>query len=488
MKKLRAKLALFLALLMCAPLFASCSDNAASAETPDVQKEETTAPAAEEETVPEETELSDGLPDTNLDGYEFRYYSMLWTDGVHAAHRIMAEDYTGDPVNDALRDSTLYVEERFNCKITVIDGGDAYTMGGNTSNLIASGDNAFDVAVGHDGTMMGLAKQGMFYNLKNVEQFDFEKPWWLPSMELELCGKMYLASSYLSFTNIHWTRAIMVNKNIMTELNVEIPYDTVREGTWTLDKMCSLTENTYSDLDGNGKKTDKDRIGLCTGVETLYCLQESLDLGAYTAQADGTRTLDLDLERVDTALGKLRAIFNTDNCTYKTNSAFTSEIFKTGTAMMVLGQIGDAYDIYRDSDFTYGFLPCPKYDELQENYINGCTDLPWAIPKTVTAEQVDIIGTIVEATSCYNYKNVLPAYFEVAMKSRTADSPDDAEMLQIIADGRTISFGFSYGLTFNDVLRKLIVSNEELASYYQANQKAAQKILDKLIEDFNTME
>ena len=93
-----------------------------------------------------------------------------------------------------------------------------------------------------------------------------------------------------------------------------------------------------------------------------------------------------------------------------------------------------------------------------------------------------------EATSCYNYKNVLPAYFEVAMKSRTADSPDDSEMLQIIADGRTISFGFSYGLTFNDVLRKLIVSNEELASYYQANQKAAQKVLSTLIDDFNTME
>jgi hypothetical protein len=224
----------------------------------------------------------------------------------------------------------------------------------------------------------------------------------------------------------------MINKGLMTNLGVEIPYDTVREGTWTLDKMIALTENTYEDTDGNGRKTDDDRIGLCTGVETLYCLQESLDLSAYSKQDDGTIALNFDIERMDSALSKLRTLYGTQDFTYKTNSAFTSEIFKTGTAMMVLGQIADAYDIYRECDFNYGFLPCPKYDELQENYVSGCTDLPWAIPKTITEEQTDIIGTVVEAISCYNYKNVLPVYFESAMKSRIADSPDDADMLQLL--------------------------------------------------------
>lgn len=136
----------------------------------------------------------------------------------------------------------------------------------------------------------------------------------------------------------------------------------------------------------------------------------------------------------------------------------------------------------------YGFLPSPKYDEYQENYINCCTDLPWAIPKTVKGEQIDIIGTICEAISCYNYKNVLPAYYEVAMKSRTADSPDDAEMLQIIADTRTISFGYSYKMSLNNILGDIGTTNREVASYLKSAQKMAQKNLDKLIETYETMD
>ncbi|MBQ4590946.1 MAG: hypothetical protein IJB20_02840, partial [Clostridia bacterium] len=119
------------------------------------------------------------------------------------------------------------------------------------------------------------------------------------------------------------------------------------------------------------------------------------------------------------------------------------------------------------------------------NYVSGCTDLPWAIPKTITEEQTDIIGTVVEAISCYNYKNVLPVYFESAMKSRIADSPDDADMLQIIADGRTLSFAFQYGLTYNDTLRKLINTDEGVASYYQSNEKVAHTTLERLVQSFS---
>lgn len=100
--------ALLLALLTALPIFTSCAGDTSEGT---VSRPENSA-AAEEEALaePAETELSDDLPETNLNGYEFRFYSMLWTDGVEAAHRIMAEDFTGDPVNDALRESTLNVK------------------------------------------------------------------------------------------------------------------------------------------------------------------------------------------------------------------------------------------------------------------------------------------------------------------------------------------------------------------------------------------
>ena len=57
-------------------------------------------------------------------------------------------------------------------------------------------------------------------------------------------------------------------------------------------------------------------------------------------------------------------------------------------------------------------------------------------------------------------------------------------MLQIIADGRTLSFGYSYGLVFKDVLRQLIVGKNEIASYYQSNKEKAENELDTLITSF----
>ena len=485
---MKRTLSLILALFFLLPICVACgesSENAdASSNSPSGNDVQT--PSAETEPETEEDPLSDGLPDTDLGGYEFRIFSMLWTDGVETAARMISDEFTGDAINDALRESTIGVEDRFNCSIKMIEGGDVGSMPRNVTNSINAGDDAFEICAGHDGSMTNLMNQGLFYNIKKVLQFNFDKPWWGPSKVLEINGKMYLASSYLSYTGLHWTRALMTNKRIFDDLGVEIPYDTVREGTWTFDKMIAMTENTYVDLNGNGKKDIKDQIGLCTGVETFYCLQESLDISPYHRNNDGTITMDFDVERMDSIVNKLRALNKTDGFTYKSDSAFTSEIFKTDVSMMVLGQIADAYEVYRDCEFPYGFLPCPKYDENQKDYISGCTDLPWAIPKTVTDAQVDVIGTVVEALSAKNYAGVLPVYFETVMKARIADSPDDAEMLQIIADGRTISFAMQYGLEYFNTLKELIVGRKEVASYYQGKAEAAQNKLDTLIKSFDT--
>lgn len=93
-----------------------------------------------------------------------------------------------------------------------------------------------------------------------------------------------------------------------------------------------------------------------------------------------------------------------------------------------------------------------------------------------------------EALSAYNYAHVLPVYFETVMKSRIADSPDDAEMLQIIADTRTICFSMQYGLEFFDVMRQLILSKDEVASFYQSHAKVAQKKLELLVDSFREWE
>ena len=103
-------------------------------------------------------------------------------------------------------------------------------------------------------------------------------------------------------------------------------------------------------------------------------------------------------------------------------------------------------------------------------------------------EQQHVVGTICEAMSAYNYNHVLPVYLEGALKSRAADSADDTEMLQIIADTRTIGFAYGYGLQINNILGDILDNGQGAASYFKSKEKVAEKALNKMISSFEDME
>ena len=477
----------FVLSLLTAASVISCGNESTPAET----SADTTAAVTSNVTEIETEALpayTDDMPDLDLGGYQFRIYSELWTfDNTYGAHRMMYDEYTGNPVNDALHESTLYIEERFNCDVVMIDGGDPYQMEGNTTNIVLGGEDAFDIAVGHDGIMRSMAQKGIFCNIYDIEQFNFDKPWWQPSKGMDFLGDLYFASSYLSFTGLHWTRALIVNKDYMRSIDREMPYDLVRDGKWTLDAMLAFVKDSSNDIDGDGKLNPTvDKVAFATGNETLYCMQESLGIRTYRRTEDSI-VLDLDVERAETALTKLREFHKTGEFLHDTSTQFAEPHFMTGNVLMVYGQIGDAYNYYRECDFSYGFLPSPKFDEAQDGYLNCCTDMPWAIPNTISEEQGDIIGTVVEAMSCRNYLYVLPAYFDVAMKSRTADTEEDAEMLQLIADTRILPYARSYDLRFGALYQDLFNKNKNVASYYEAQKNNAEKTLNKVIAAYEDM-
>lgn len=485
MKKSTKLLALILSALMLTPALFSCST-----ATSDETQPGASTPTAEATDTVAETEdeyVYDDLPESaDLGGYTFNILSCnfynrdSWT-------LITYDEMIGDPINDVLFESQTNVSERFNIDIGYIEAGD--TGAGKTmfTTSVNGGDHSFDIFVGHDGDTIGLGKSGLCLNLMDVEQFNFDKPWWPTNTveSLRLGNKMYAASSYLSYLGLHWTRVLTVNKEMAGNMNMEIPYDMVREGKWTLDQLYALTEGASWDANGNGRLDANDEIALVSGNQTWYCMQEAVDIPVYRKDAEGYPYLDIDLERVEKYVSIMDKLINGND--YLLDGDFGITPFQNGKALFAYTQVGDAYDYYRLSDTIYGFLPTPKLDEMQENYINCCTDMLWAIPKTSYAS-IDTVGTIIEAMSCYNYNNVLPAYFEGALKSRIADSPDDSEMLQIIADTRTIGFAYGYGLAFNNIVNDCVIGTNQVASYFQKQQKAAQKTLDKLVAAYTEME
>ena len=480
--KTRRLYALIFSVLLLSQSLLACSDTTVTEETAaNTDSSLSAAPAAEEETAPVEEEavyISDDLPDADYDGYNYRILSCYFYDKELATY-ITYDEMTGDPVNDALYESQTTIEERFNVDITWIETGDTTAGQSSARSSITGGVDAFDILIGHDTNTFALGKAGLLLNLMNIEQFNFDKPWWPKNTveSLRIADRLYAASSYLSYCGLHWTRAIAVNKDFADDLGLEVPYEMVREGTWTLDTLYSMVEGVSMDINGNGRLDDEDKVGFTSGGQTLYCFQEACDVPIYRHDAEGLPFLDLDMERAEYYNEMVGKLFSGDD--YLASGDFGEVLFQKGNTLFAYTQVGNAYDQFRLSEVRYGFLPSPKLNEIQENYINCCTDVPWAMPKTLTGEQRDLVGTITEAMSCYNYNHVLPAYYEGAIKSRIADAPDDTEMLQLISDTRTIGFGYAYGMPLNNFAGTTMGGG--IASHFQSQQKVANKQIDRLI-------
>ncbi|MBQ3706664.1 MAG: hypothetical protein II889_02040 [Clostridia bacterium] len=484
---MKRRLAILILAALTLGLFAGCStvttDESTAPSTQNPAAVEEAAEAAPDEPV----YISDDMPDTDYNGYDFRILSCYFYNKELATY-ITFDEITGDPVDDVLYASRDNIQNRFNIGIRWIETGDTSAGMNAAKQSVTAGDDTFDILIGHDTNTFGLGKDGYLYNLLAVEQFNFEKPWWPKNTveSLRIGNKMYAASSYLSYCGLHWTRVITFNKDFADDLGYTNLYDEVREGTWTLDRLHDLTEGVSQDLDGNGKFNVKDRIAFTSGGQTWYCMQEAVDIPVYRHDADGIPYLDVDIDRVTKYVDIMRLLITGDD--YVASGDFGIDQFKNDKALFAYTQVGDAYDTYRISEIRYGFLPTPKLDEMQKDYINCCTDVPWGIPKNVAADQLDLIGTVVEAMSCYNYNNVLPAYYETAIKARTADAPDDTEMLTIIADTRTISFSYTYQLTYNNIVNGCVENNSEVASYFKKNEKMATKTLEKMLEKYAKMD
>lgn len=412
---------------------------------PTVETAETAADiAADTSSDVEETEaLPDDLPDTDLDGYNYRM--MLHGTDVHVGNTYVYE-LSGNTIDDAVFNKLTTVKDRFNCDISYTqatpDGLDP------TQQSILAGDDAFDMVQGHDLSMMRGVMANLFVNAYDVPYFDFSKPWW-PSATVEsmtVAGQMYLMNNNISYRNLADIRMMFFNKELLSNNNIEYPYDLVREGTWTMDAMLAITEQGYVDLNGNGERDLDDQYGF-VHANSFYCWMEPFTVEPYKKDADGNLYYDFDLNRISTLAEKsYKLIFGAGGYFNGTETYVDTRVktFAVGKTMFYYDKLEAAVLVYSDSEIQYGLLPMPKLDETQSDYFSGSTDRPIAIPVTA-GSHLETTGLVTEALNIEGYKQVFPAYYETALKSRYADQADDADMIEIAHQNMIISFTYAFG-------------------------------------------
>ncbi len=504
MKKLTS---ILLVLLMLTTLLASCGEEKKPASTSASTKKPTTST-----TIPgkEEKDFS----------YIDEYVSSLSTGHTYngATFTIVGreergfpkdEELTGDPENDALFNRQKDLEAAFNITISNenVDPGDNDGAGAPTAEKVfqsvSSGLNTYDLVEGNLMTCgQVMLNQKAIRPVDDMEGFDFERSWWLNDIQgqLGINGRLFFLTGKIADSFYGSPGAILFNKKLVLDYDIEDPYALVKSGEWTFDKMAEVAS----------------KIPASSGVyRYMMSTQDGLGFfegGGFTVSArdaDGKPVVPDSLSSEATAyIEKLAGVFGDTSITYNfalpekygytssndmSSSYEPEDIFTDNKILFWSTGMGTASDM-REKDVEFGIIPVPKSDASQENYIGF--ESAWGVsgffvPYNLNDEEM--VGYVTEAMAALSEKYLEPTYYDRALVKGSVYDQESKEMLDIIYHSGVIDLADTYQWgTSGQPVVKLIDNNAigfsaNLASAYGGNARIANRnisLLLKLVEGY----
>ena len=475
----------------------SCGDASAK---PDVTSSSDTESSSESaETIA--TELKDSLPD-DLD-YGQKTITMF-VNGSLSYNEFDVETSDGDIVNDAIWNRNRDVSERLNVNFAFVKEpglwADRLNFAKKISKSISANESAYDIVAGYSMAVATLAANGMLTDLTGTKYIDLEKPWWSKNLmdQSSVGGKLYFASGDISDSLLYNMMAILFNKELMADNNIEEPYQLVFDGKWTLDKLIELSTGVYRDLNGNSKKdVDSDIFGLYLWHVYPDAFFYASGLRTTEMNADGIPEISplFGSEKTQALLEKLCGfLYDTNDAIFVGDDAELKHCyFETGRFMFSPHEILYTATNLRNSEFDYGILPMPKYDETQEEYYTTAS-FPYTlygIP--ADAPDADMSSAVLEALASESSRTVMPAVFEVTLKVKYSSDDSAAQVYDIIRNSMTYDFGRVFTENM-DTLTYLLFrgavneNNTNWMSIYARNKNTLEKKMNKLTNKFTEQE
>ncbi|MBO5274019.1 MAG: hypothetical protein IJA85_00580 [Clostridia bacterium] len=474
---------IILLVCMILPLVA-CSDESADTDTT-VTTAATTAAPVEDDPLAARRAIPDDLPEVNMDGYVMKVSSL---EGFN--EMFYAEEEVGEPVNDAFYYTRRNINERFNADMEVNDDGlDPYQNISNIKSLVSSGDTTYTLACGHSALLGPLTLNNHFLNINNLPHLNFDKPWWFDVEEYSFLDQCYFVPSDMSIVSLDEAWVLYANKNKMTDYGIEVPYQAVLDGKWTIDMLIGMTKDVYEDLNANNTDDGEDFYGLFTESNCHFWLES---FGMDTLIKDGdTLHVDFDLDKMSAITEKLYGYFVDAKGVYLSQGGAGSlQEFSNGQSLFVHNYLRAAKNEIREiQGFDYAILPMPKWDEQQENYRTSTLSSPYCVMTTLPEENYEYTGILIEAFSAEGYKEVLPTYFELALKTKYATDNESMMMLDIINETKFSNFAWCYASDgYALILSEIIQGNSpDFVSKYERKYKVAAKGAEKIQEAFEKM-
>lgn len=408
----------------------------------DAAATETTAETSAETT--SDGKFHDNLPDKNYDGKEFRIlsYETVNCNGVH-----VVDEQNGEVVNDAQYELISTIEERFGCDIkeALEDGTYVCT---NVKTSITAGENAYELMLPNDLSTFAFVQGGLVTNYSLLPYVDLSQPWWDQTLlkHISINNQFYYALGGIDLSHLDYTHVLVFSKKMAENYKLENPYELVKNGLWTFDKMESLMKVVTDSMNSVDDKDVKAYGYVATAKQVLPNFWMAAEVLSIDKDADDKPYFAV------TGNEKFTNVFNRiyemcwDGGHWMTNKDGNNthpeyvNMLETDRALF-----GDSTFHYvktlRTVNADFGLLPYPKWDENQSEYhsrVEGGTRFP-IVPKT--ASDLEFISVIIEAISCESMNILYPAYYEVGLKGKVTRDEESYEMLDLIFASRAYDLG-----------------------------------------------
>ena len=392
-----------------------------------------------DETVAEEDPLVTLLPDTQYNS-EFVIFSANG-DGL------VSFEEDGEPINSKIVERTLYLEERFKLAMSSTASGSVDQI--KTSHMAGGGE--FDLIWPHptDG-IVDLMISGVLADLHDMEYQYLDQPWWNQSQveNYTANGKLYLGVNDMTIT---WQSllGLVYNRDKYKDYGFEDDlHDVAMAKDFTVEYLETMLMNCQTDVNGEGESSIAE-YGLLFQTNSSRRWMWALGERILNKNSDGVFEVALkadSLTKMCSALygllyesGDVLVEATGPNATFPSSNLWTT--FESGRALMTTFNIGSLYPLLRELDFDIGYLPLPKLNDEQEDYLvveaSGMIAIP-AVPRNL-----EMSSAVLEAFAIISYQDLRPTFFDVILMGRLSENPDDYEMLEFLHSSKFYDIGFT---------------------------------------------
>ena len=456
MKKFARALALMLCAIMMFSVFAACDDSSTVTT-------ESSSTVAESQT--EDSSFNDelgfygyqGIPEgTDYGGKTVRVLTL-------ADYQVKPESNpTFDSENmtaviTAASECTRLVEQLLNIEVEEegISTGSRY--GGpfykrvHTDAMSSTADYLFIMPALTEAAM--LASDGLLYDLNQL--VDLSNPWWCKQFNdaVTIAGKTYFASGDITTKGVASTMFVLFNKEIekkhdlVKKYGYSSMYEMVDKGGWTQDVMYEMSKAVYVDSNENNLCDPEDMLGVSAQHNVVFWLLRSGGINVCTLDEEGYPVLTVNNERAISLITDAQ-----EYCQDPVSGLVIADehkpegggpnpcvqAFIDGRCLFFFNAIS-AMDTVRTMEDDFGVLPCPKYDDTQDNYtcnVGAWTSNCVAIPTSIPEEELTLAVQFIEALGAVSRKKLTPTYFEQTLQYQVSRDDESMRMLELINEVR----------------------------------------------------